>query len=413
MDEAEDGHVLTAKKVEREKRPGRYRDGHIRGLYLQIGPTGGKSWLLRFERDGRERWLGLGPLSVVDLRTARERARAARLLLLDGIDPIDHRKAEKAKLAAAKAKLLTFREAAELYFDQHERKWKNAKHRQQFLSTLKVVYPVLGNMAVADIDTPAVLRAIEPYWLTKTETMSRTRARIEAVLDWATVRGYRTGDNPARWKNHLSEVLPARGQVAKVNHHAALAFAAVPAFMAELRQREGVAARALEFAILTAARTGEVIGARWDEISFEDKTWLVPAGRMKGGREHRVPLSGRAIALLRALPTEDGNDFVFLGTRGGSGLSSMAMPQVLQRMNRGDITVHGFRSSFRDWASETTNFPNHVVEMALAHAVGNVVEAAYRRGDLLAKRRQLAEAWSRFTTSPPPAGAVLPMRRPA
>jgi integrase len=408
--------VLTTKKVEREKRPGRYRDGHIRGLYLQIGPTGGKSWLLRFERDGRERWFGLGPLSVVDLRTARERARAARLLLLDGIDPIDNRKAERAKLAAAKAKLLTFREGAQAYFDQHEGKWKNAKHRQQFLSTLKTyAYPTLGDMAVSDIDTPAVLRVLERdrFWLEKTETASRVRARIESVLDWATVRGYRTGDNPARWRGHIGEVLPARGQVAKVEHHAAMPWREIPAFMPELRKREGVAARALEFTILTAARTGEVIGAQWSEISLEEKLWVIPARRMKGGKEHRVPLSGRAIALLRALPTEPDNPHVFLGSRAGTGLSSMAMPQVLQRMGRGDITVHGFRSSFRDWCSETTNFPNHVVEMALAHTVGNAVEAAYRRGDLLAKRRQLAEAWSKYCTSPPPTGAVLPMRRPA
>jgi integrase len=406
--------MLTAKRVEREKRPGRYRDGGVRGLYLQVGPTGGKSWLLRFERDGRERWLGLGPLDIVDLRTARERARAARLLLLDGIDPIDHRKAERAKLAAAKAKLLLFREAAESYFNQHEGKWKNAKHRAQFVSTLKqYAFPVLGDMAVSEIDTAAVLRAIEPIWKEKTETASRVRGRIESVLDWATVRGYRQGDNPARWKGHLSEVLPTRGQVAKVEHHAALPYRDIPAFMAELRKRESVAARALEFTILAAARTGETIGAQKFEISLADKTWAIPAGRMKGGKEHKIPLSDRAVELLRALPTEDGNDFVFLGPRGGSGLSNMAMMQLLKRMGRGDITVHGFRSSFRDWASETTNFPNHVVEMALAHVIENKAEAAYRRGELLAKRRQLAEAWSKFCTSPPPAGAVLPMRRPA
>ena len=406
--------VLTAKKVERLKIPGRYPDGH--NLYLQVGETGGKSWLFRFERDGRERWHGLGAAYTFSLKEARERARAARQLLADGIDPIDHRKAERSKLAAAKAKLLIFREATEAYFDQHEGKWKSAKHRAQFTSTLRqYAYPVLGNMAVGEIDTPAVLRAIEPHWLTKAETMSRVRGRIEAVLDWCTVRGYRTGDNPARWKNHLAEVLPARGQVAKVNHHAALAYAAVPAFMAELRKREGVAARALEFTILCAARTGEVIGAQWpSEIDLKARTWTVPAGRMKkGGKEHRVALSERAVELLRKLPTEDGNDFVFLGSRTGTGLSSMAMPQVLQRMGRGDITVHGFRSSFRDWCSETTNFPNHVVEMALAHTIPNAVEAAYRRGDLLAKRRQMAEAWSKYCTSPPPAGAVLPMRRPA
>jgi integrase len=406
--------VLTAKKVEREKRPGRYRDGHIRGLYLQIGPTGGKSWGLRYERDGRERWLGLGPADTFSLKEARERARAARQLLTDGIDPIDHRKAERAKLAAAKAKLLIFREATQRYFDQHEGKWRNPKHRAQFLSTLKqYAFPMLGNMAVSAIDTPAVLRAIEPIWMEKTETASRVRGRVESVLDWCTVRGYRTGDNPARWKGHLSEVLPARGQVAKVNHHAAMPFAELPSFMAELRKREGVPARALEFAILSAGRTGEVIGAQGNEIDLGEKTWMIPAGRMKGGKEHKVPLSERAIELLRGLPTEDGNGFVFLGPRGGSGLSNMAMTQVLKRMDRGDVTVHGFRSSFRDWASETTNFPNHVVEMALAHVVGDKVEAAYRRGDLLVKRRQLAEAWSKYCTSPPPAGAVLPMRRPA
>jgi integrase len=404
--------VLTAKKVERLKIPGRYPDGH--NLYLQVGDTGGKSWLFRFERDGRERWHGLGAAYTFSLKEARERARAARQLLADGIDPIDHRKAERSKLAAAKARLLTFREAAEAYFDQHEGKWKNAKHRAQFTSTLRqYAFPVLASMSVADIGTPAVLRAIEPHWLTKTETMSRVRGRIESVLDWCTVRGYRTGDNPARWKNHLSEVLPARGQVAKVEHHAALPYRDMPSFMAELRKREGVAARALEFTILSVARTGETIGAQISEINFGEKTWTVPAGRMKGGKEHKVPLSERAIALLRALPTEKGNDFVFLGPRSGTGLSDMAMAQVLKRMHRGDITVHGFRSSFRDWAGETTNFPNHVAEMALAHAVGNAVEAAYRRGDLLAKRRALAEAWSRFCCAPPPAGAVLPMRRPA
>jgi integrase len=406
--------MLTAKKVERLKVPGRYRDGHIRGLYLQIGPTGGKSWGLRFERDGRERWLGLGPADTFSLKEARERARAARQLLTDGIDPIDDRKARKAQLAAAKAKLLIFREATQRYFDQHEGKWRNPKHRAQFLSTLKqYAFPMLGNMAVSAIDTSAVLRAIEPIWMGKTETASRVRGRIESVLDWCTVRGYRTGDNPARWKGHLSEVLPARGQVAKVNHHAAMPFAELPPFMAELRKRKGAAARALEFAILSAARTGEVIGAKWDEIGLGEKTWMIPAGRMKGGKEHKVPLSERAIDLLRGLPTEDGNDFVFLGPRYGSGLSNMAMTQVLKRMDRGDVTVHGFRSTFRDWCSEQTNYPREVVEMALAHAIGDKVEAAYRRGDLLRKRQQLAEAWSKYCTSPPPAGAVVPMRRPA
>ena len=314
----------------------------------------------------------------------------------------------------AKAKLLTFREATQQYFDQHERKWKNAKHRTQFTNTLKqYAFPVLGDMAVADIGTPEVLRAIEPHWHTKTETMSRVRGRIESVLDWAGVRGYRTGDNPARWTGHLSEVLPARGEIKKTVHHPAMPYAELPAFMAELRKREGVAARALEFAILCAARTGEVIGARRDEIPFEDKTWMIPAGRMKGGKEHRVPLSVRALELLRALPAEDGNDFVFIGSRTGTGLSNTTLAQTLKRMNRGDVTAHGFRSTFRDWAGETTNYPNFVVEMALAHAIGDKVEAAYRRGDLLAKRKALMEAWAKYCTSPPPTGAVVPMRKGA
>ena len=406
--------MLTAKRVEREKRPGRYRDD--RNLYLVVINPNNRSWDFRYMIDGRERHMGVGPVHTVDLAEARQRARAARLLLLDGIDPIEHKRAEKACRAAAKAKLLTFREASEAFFNQHEGKWSNVKHRLQFVSTLKTyAFPVLGNMAVDQITTPEVLRAIEPHWLSKTETMNRVRGRIESVLDWATVRGYRSGDNPARWKGHLSEVLPARGQVAKVNHHAALPHPDMPPFMAELRKREGVAARALEFSILTVARTGEVIGAQWSEFDLDAKLWKVPPGRMKGGREHRVALSDRAVALLRVLPTEDGNDFVFLGSRPGSGLSHMAMMQVLKRMGHDDITVHGFRSSFRDWCAERTNYPREVAEMALAHVIDDKTEAAYRRGDLLRKRQQLAEAWSKYCTSPPPAGAgaVLPMRRPA
>jgi integrase len=246
---------------------------------------------------------------------------------------------------------------------------------------------------VAAIDTGLVLKCIEPIWQQKTETASRVRGRIESVLDWATVRGYRTGDNPARWKGHLAEVLPARSQIQKPNHHAALPFAEVPEFVAALTKREGVAARALEFTILTAARTGEVIGARWEEIDTAAKLWTVPAGRIKGGREHRVPLSDRVLDVLRALPTERGNDFVFIGP-------NMALAAVLKRMARDDITVHGFRSTFRDWAAERTNYPNHVVEMALAHVVGNKVEAAYRRGDLFDKRRRLMGEWARYCTTP-------------
>jgi integrase len=410
MAEADVG--LTVKRVERLRQPGRYSDG--KNLYLQVINADNRSWVFRYERGGIERAMGLGPAHTLTLAEARERARQQRLLLLDGIDPIDHRKAERAKLAAARAKVITFAEATKSYLEQHEGEWRNRKHRQQWENTLRTyAFPVLGDMPVAEIDTPAVLRAIEPHWLTKTETMSRTRGRIESVLDWCTVRGYRSGDNPARWKGHLAEALPKRSKIAKVNHHPALDYRELPAFMAELRRREGVAARALEFLILTAARTGEVTGAQWDEFALAEKVWTVPAGRMKGGREHRVPLSGAAVDLLRSLCSENHNDHVFIGSQPGSGLSSQGMWQVLARMGRSDVSVHGFRSTFRDWCAEQTNFPREVAELALAHHVADKTERAYQRSDLLKKRYALAEAWARYCSSPPvPAGkTVVPMRK--
>ena len=392
--------MLTSKKVERKKTPGRYFDAH--GLYLQVRNADNKSWLLRYERDGKERWHGLGPVHAFNLKEARLRARKVRQLLADGVDPIDNRRAERAARALEAAKAMTFKQCAEAYIAANEGAWKNAKHAAQWASTLKTyVYPHIGHLAVADVDTGLVLKCIEPIWRDKTETASRVRGRVESILDWATVRKYRTGDNPARWLGHLEHVLPSKGKLAKVNHHAALPYAELPDFIRRLREREGMAARALELAILTAARTGEIIGTRWDEIDLDDKVWTIPAGRMKGGREHKVTLSERAIQLLRALPTEEGNPHIFIGPRPGSGLSNMSMTAVLRRMGHGDITVHGMRSSFRDWAAERTNYPNHVVEMALAHAVADKVEAAYRRGDLLKKRFALAEAWARFCASPP------------
>jgi len=390
---------LTKKRIEKLKKPGRYGDGY--GLCLQVTPSGTKSWLLRYERKGRERWMGLGPLHTFDLAEARERARKARQQLHDGIDPLDAREADRAAKALEAARTITFEKAALAYFDAHERSWKNAKHRAQFLSTLKTyAFPKIGNLAVAAIDKGLVLKVIEPIWLDKTETANRVRGRIERVLDWATVRGYRTGDNPARWKGHLSETLPARGKVQKAVHHAALPYTELPEFLRVLRKREGVAARALEFTILTAARTSEVIGTIWDEFDVKGKVWTVPAGRMKAGKEHRVPLSDCALQLLQELPRERGNPFVFIGPRAG-GLSTMAMASTIQRMGRNEITVHGFRSTFRDWAAERTNCPNHVVEMALAHVVGDKVEAAYRRGDLFAKRTRLMTDWGRYCSEKP------------
>lgn len=375
---------------------GRYRDGN--GLLLQVAPGGSRSWLFRYERAGRERAMGLGPLHTTSLEEARELARAARRQLLAGIDPLEARAAERARLALEAARTISFEQATRQYFDQHEKKWRSRKTRDQFLSSLRMyAFPKIGQLPVAAIDTGLVLKVVEPIWQDKTTTANRVRGRIEAVLDWATVRGYRSGDNPARWAGHLAEVLPARGQIARVIHHPALPFVELPAFLALLRDREGIAARGLEFTILTAARTGEVIGARWSEII--DATWTIPAGRIKGGREHRVPLSDRALEILQALPRERGNPHVFIGTRAGTGLSSMAMPAVLARMGKDDITVHGFRSTFRDWAAERTGYANHVVEMALAHSVGNKVEAAYRRGDLFEKRRQLMELWAKYCST--------------
>ncbi len=393
---------LTAKQVAALTEPGRYGDG--RGLYLQVTPAGVRSWLLRYERGGRERAMGLGPVDDFSLEEARERARKARQLLKDGVDPIDARREERGKQTAeralAAAANVTFKDCAEQYFNFHSRKWKNAKHAAQFLSTLKMyAYTTLGKLPVAAIDKALVLKAIEPIWYTKTETASRVRGRIESVLDFAKVRGYRTGENPAAWDGNLVHALPAPGAIAKVEHHAALPFAELPSFMAQLAERQGVAARALEFTVLTAARTGEVIGARWPEIDMAAKLWTIPAERMKARKEHRVPLTPRALEILEGLPREA--EFVFPGSQKGSAISNMAMAQLLKRMGRLDITVHGFRSAFRDWAAERTGYPNHVVEMALAHVIGDKVEAAYRRGDLFTKRARLMTDWARYCASKP------------
>jgi integrase len=400
--------MLTVKKIDRLKEPGRYLDE--RGLYLQVMSATNRSWLLRYEINGRKRWMGLGPCADFTLEEARERARQARQLLADGIDPLEARQAERAQRALAAAQTITFQDAAQQYFDQHERKWRNAKHRAQFLSTLRdYAFPKIGKLSVADIDTGLVLKVVEPIWQTKTETANRVRGRIESVLDWATVRGYRTGDNPARWKGHLDNVLPARGKIAPHKHHRALSFTDMPEFMTALGQREGFGARACELTCLTAARTGEITGARWPEFDLAAKLWTIPAGRMKGHREHRVPLSDRAVAILKALPREA--EFVFPGGRKGAPISNMAMAELLKRMGRLDITVHGFRSTFRDWAAEKSNFQNHVIEMALAHVIGDKVEAAYRRGDLFEKRRKLMEAWAVYCTTPQRDATVIPMKR--
>jgi integrase len=399
-----DGRLpLSAKRVQRLKGEGRYHDALVPGLYLQITASGARSWLLRFEQNGRERMMGLGSAAIFTLAQARERAREARRLLTDGVDPLAARHAAKAAAKVAAEKKLTFREAAHRYFDQHERKWTNASHRDQFLASLKShAFDHIGAMDVATIGLADVLRCIEPIWIDKSVTADRVRNRIENVLDWCVVRGHRPpGTNPARWKGHLDQVLPAARQVAPKVHHKALPYAALPAFMADLRQRddEGVAALALQFLIHTAARTGEVIHAKWDEVDFATATWTIPAARMKARVEHRVPLSPAAVDLLRKAPREAGNEHIFIGPQSGLGLGGMVLSRFMKRMGH-DETVHGFRASFRTWAAAETNFTREVCERALAHVIGNQSERAYERGDLFNKRRKLMEAWSRFCTAP-------------
>jgi integrase len=369
------------------------------GLYLQVTPSG-KSWVYRFTLNGRQRYMGLGPVHQVSLAEAREKAAGARKLCGEGKDPIDARKAQRATESLAAARAMTFDDCAGAYIIAHRVGWKNAKHRQQWENTLATyVSPIFGRVPVQQIDTALVLKAIEPIWTDKPETASRLRGRIEAVLDWAKARGYRESENPARWRGHLKHLVSNRSRKRKINHHAALPFGQLPEFIADLRRRDGIAGRALEFTVLTAARSGETLGATWGEIDFGEKTWAIAPSRMKGDREHRVPLSERVLEILDSLPREDGSRYVFLGGRAGRPLSNTAMTETLRRMGRDDITVHGFRSTFRDWAAERTNFAGEVVEAALAHTIPNKVEAAYRRGDLFEKRCRLMDAWAKFCGS--------------
>jgi integrase len=403
---------LTALKVGRHLEPGMYADGA--GLYLQVTGAGAKSWIFRFSLRGKAREMGLGSLSAVSLADARTKAAECRRLSRDGVDPIEVRKARREQAALDAAKTLTFKEAAATYVTSHKPGWRNRKHASQWENTLATyAQPVLGRLSIQAIDTGLVLKVLRPIWSTKPETASRVRSRIEAILDWARVQKLRQGENPARWRGHLDHVLPAPSKVRRVKHHAALAYAELPDFMSKLLAQEGAAARALEFTILTAARTGDAIGAVWDEVNTSDKVWTVPADRMKAGREHRVPLSSPALAILRDEHDLRTSDYVFPGGKRGKSLSNMAMTGLLRRMGRGDITVHGFRSTFRDWAAECTNFPSEVVEMALAHAVGNKVEAAYRRGDLFDKRRRLMDEWATYCNTPAADARdkVIPMRR--
>lgn len=386
---------ISAAAVAKLKKPGHYAVGDA--CYLQIAAGGTRSWVLRYTLNGRARYMGLGSANLVSLAEARAKARDARRLLLDKIDPIEARRAQHRERLLETARGKTFRDCAEGYIASHEAGWRDPRsHKQWVRSLTSYVYPRLGDLSIAAIDTALVLAVLEPIWKTKPETASRVRGRIGSVLDWAKARGYRDGENPARWRGHLDHLLPARNKVRRVKHFAALPYAELPALIAKLRTQPELPARALEFLILTAARTGEVLGAQWDEI--DGNVWTVPAERMKAGEPHRVPLSDRVVEILASLPRE--GEFIFVGARTSAVSNPHQLKRALQRTGHDNITVHGFRSTFRDWAAETTAYPNHVVEMALAHAIANGVEEAYRRGDLFEKRSRLMQDWGDYCSRP-------------
>lgn len=401
---------LSALEVNRLKAPGMHAVGGVSGLYLQVLPTGGRTWVLRTTVGGRRRDMGLGGFPDVTLAMARDKARQARLQVEQGVDPIEARRSARSALKASSAAARTFHDCSTAYIDAMAPEWRNPKHLQQWTNTLaQYADPVIGDMLVRDVQLPHVMRIIEPIWRTKTETAKRLRGRLEAVLDWATVRGYRTGDNPARWRGHLDKLLPAPNKVAKREHHEAVPIDDLAGFLAELRAKPGLGARALEFLILTAARSGEVRGAHWEEIDLKKGEWLVPGERMKAGKDHRVPLSAPAVKLLQALPRIEGSDLVFPSARGRA-LSDMTLTKVMRDMGL-EAVPHGFRSTFRDWTSERTNYPRDVAEMALAHTIGDKVEAAYRRGELFDKRRRMMADWAAFCALPASKkGAVVPLK---
>jgi integrase len=403
---------LSAKAVASQKTRGLFCDGG--GLYLQVSASGSKTWIYRYRSPLTQklRDMGLGPVHSVGLPEVREKAAVQRTALINGLDPIQTRKEESQRKSLEAAKSLSFRQCAAAYIESHKAGWRNAKHTEQWTNTLETyVGPLIGSLAVQDIDTPLVLKILEPIWAAKPVTASRLRGRIENILDWAKARGNRTGENPARWKGHLNQLLPALAKKSRVVHHQAMPFAEVGAFVAGVRELSGVSARCLEFTILTAARTGEAIAARPAEFDLDNATWTVPGSRMKAKKEHRVPLSPRAVEIVREMLKAE-SEWVFPSTHRGKAISNMAMLQLVHGMNI-DATVHGFCSSFRDWAAERTAFPHEVCEMALAHTIPNAAEAAYRRGDLLEKRAKLMEAWAEFVNTQRQDGAVIQLKQAA
>lgn len=400
----------TALDVKRITHPGRHAVGVIPGLLIVVKDTGAKSWILRTVIGEKRRNIGLGGYPEITLAQAREKARNTKKIIEQGIDPIEERQTRRIALIKSQGCKMTFAEAARLCHDKKTPEFKSEKHARDWISSVnRYANPVLGSLSVNEIELPNILKVLEPIWQEKTETATRLRQRLEHILNWATVSGHRKGDNPARWSGHLDAVLPKPSKVHKKKHHAALPWQEIGAFMAKLKKKQGMAARALEWIILTACRSGEVRFATWDEIDMENRAWTIPADRMKAGKEHKIPLTDDAVKLLEALPRFQESNYIFPAARGGA-LSDMAVSMVCRRMKIKAVP-HGFRSTFRDWCAENTNFPREVAEMALAHTVGNAVEAAYRRGDLFIKRRKLMEAWSGLCNKVQAGATVTPIRR--
>jgi integrase len=386
---------LTPLALKKLTKPGRYAVGGVTGLHILIGDKGAKSWVLRVMANGVRRDMGIGSYMDYSLGEAREKARLIRQKIHNGIDPVLERKQARQAALAEKSAAITFEMAVNEYLHMHQKQWKNKKHSLQWRSTLtSYAFPVIGKMTVRDVGLSHIIKILEPIWATKTETASRVRGRIEAVLDWAIVREYRPKDNPARWHGYLDKILPSPGKITKKGHHKAMPIDGLSAFFRDLRGKDSMSSKALQFLILTATRSNEVRGATWDEIDFEKETWIIPATRMKAAKEHRVPLSPAAVELLKSLPRFAGEKIVFVAPQGGQ-LSDMALTVLMRKMNANAVP-HGFRSTFRDWVAEHTSYPNHVAEMALAHTISNKVEAAYRRGDLFDKRREMMNDWAVF-----------------
>lgn len=400
---------LTARKCETIKDPGYYADGQ--NLYLQVSKTLSKSWLFIYKFQGRKHEIGLGGYPDIPLALAREAAARWRKVLIEGDNPIEIKRALEAEKQRNRVDNPTFAQCAAKFIESHRAGWKNRKHAQQWENTLhQYAFPIIGNRQVKEIDTSLVMRVFEPIWLEKNETATRLRGRIENILDWASVHKYRQGDNPARWRGHLDKLLSSPNKVQRTKHFKALPYREMHGLFLALRSNGSVSAIALEFLILAAARTGEVIGAQWNEIDLNQKIWIIPAERMKAKKEHRVPLTSRTLEILSIVKQLQETDYIFPGRTKSGGLSNAAMDKLLQVTLNYDATVHGFRSTFRDWASEITNFPHELCEMALAHTIKNQAEAAYRRGDMLEKRRVMMETWLAYIETKPVQGEEISLR---